>query len=1260
MPFVNRFFLNDNGAITYTGNTLGLSRSNTVAVPGTVDSIGAFVTTDTTMTFGAYPAGTTSSFDLNSATAVLQIPAGSTVLYAELIWGGTYINNGVDNSAFINDDVQFTTPMATFSVSPDTDTAFQVLLSNSPPFPPAFAYVRSADVTSLVQAGGAGSYTTGSVVGTIVVPDPTSNHAGWTLAVVYHNASLPLRNLSIRVGADVIQSTSGPVTTVVNGFATPFAGALNGRALISAQEGDANKTGDQALFGPTLATLTTLSGPNNFVDNFFASQINQDDGTLDTSGTFGLRNQINGEPGTNIIGGRQGWDITNVDVSSTLLNAQTDAVFQLETNGDGYLVNSIGLQFDIATPILSIVKSTPTISAVVGDVVTYSVTIKNTGIVDATNAVFTDNIDPEATFVTGSVTVNGSPVMNVDPATGVPLGTVSPNQTIVVTFQYTVASLPNDGEITDQSFVAFDFVPTPGSPVISTFLPSNIINIPIFQPNVIVQKSGSPSPVLLGNVVTYVVNVMNAGDLPITAVLTDPLPLGSSLVANSVTVNGVSIIGVSPVVGIPLGTLSVGMSSVVTFQVHVDAVPPGGNLINQSTVDFTFTPPGHLPIQGSMLSNQVIIPVLNPIFMPIVNVVKSSNETEAIVGETITYRITVTNNSVLPIQNTLLTDSIGPGAAFVPGSVQINNIPDLNANPETGIVLGILDVGVSVIVTFQYTIVSLPTPPFIVNTANIAFNFQNSHFNQPSNPVTVEVLQPVITLLKRAGLDSVSVGQTLNYSVTVTNTGNIAANTTVRDPLNAYSSFVPGTVRIDGVLNFTDSPLTGIPIGSVLPGQSIVVSYDVLITAVPPTQFYLNQASATFTFQSPGGQIGNGNTVSNVVEVRNVSFHLVVVKSVSNSMALVGDRVTYAVSVSNTGNTSATDAVLVDLTSPGTQFVPGSATVNGAPVTGDVTQGLPLGTIAPGQSVFVTFQADIIFIPQPTGNIIDSALVSFTEAGVPSAAVSEPVTVNVTQPIVSAQKSAREPFVFVGDLVHYQTNVQNIGSFNALATWFDLLPEGSVFVANSLTLSGIPDPGVNMLTGALLGTIEANRNNMITFLLRVVSYPPTGVLFNQGRIVLDFVLPNGRPFQEFVETNPVTVPVLALPTLVKSAGVTEAQVGSSFYYTIIATNPNVTPIENVQLTDILPSGLSFIPNSVKINGATAAGFSPLTGIPLGTIPPKGTAEVRFQVNVDFEPEFQSTVNTAQITFQFVLPNGQRFPRTVISNPVIVAISEEEE
>ncbi|MFD2876422.1 hypothetical protein ACFTAO_11415 [Paenibacillus rhizoplanae] len=134
------------------------------------------------------------------------------------------------------------------SVTPDSATANSVNLGGG-----ALAYVRTANVTSIIQASGAGTYVTGGVVGTIVIPgDSTANHAGWTLAVIYQNPSLPFRNMSLRAGAVLVQASSAPVVTAITGFATPVTGALGGRIQFSAQEGDADRSGDQALFRPYL------------------------------------------------------------------------------------------------------------------------------------------------------------------------------------------------------------------------------------------------------------------------------------------------------------------------------------------------------------------------------------------------------------------------------------------------------------------------------------------------------------------------------------------------------------------------------------------------------------------------------------------------------------------------------------------------------------------------------------------------------------------------------------------------------------------------------------------------------------------------------------------------------------------------------------------------------------------------------------------------------------------------------------------------
>ena len=326
--YINRFNTTANGGITFTGNTLGLSKFPGENNPGTADSLGAFITTDPTQQVGfpphgPYPAGTnppagtTINFLQNASSAVLDLPAGSTVLYAELIWSGSYGFPTQSPPPASANFATITTPqLVSYAITADPATSQEAV---TPGFTDAGNYVRSADVTNIVQAGGAGTYAVGGVYGTVVASDDTHNAAGWTLAVVYQNGQMYTNNMTVFVGCEQASSSTNQ-PAIVSGFTTPPSGAITGRLFISAIEGEANKTGDHMLFGsqlPLTLAANSLSGVNNPINNFFASQVNtllplsidpssgkliaQGSSQLDTRGSFGTLNS-NAFAGTNLSG----------------------------------------------------------------------------------------------------------------------------------------------------------------------------------------------------------------------------------------------------------------------------------------------------------------------------------------------------------------------------------------------------------------------------------------------------------------------------------------------------------------------------------------------------------------------------------------------------------------------------------------------------------------------------------------------------------------------------------------------------------------------------------------------------------------------------------------------------------------------------------------------------------------------------------------------------------------------------------------------
>lgn len=436
MAFIQRYSSIKKGGISFIGNTLGLSKRTNANNSGVLGSIGAFTSLNGALQVNDFPSGTTLNYLQNGSNAILSLPAGSSVLYAELVWGGLYRSSVNNISNLLNNNVNFTTPQGANSIASDVVTRFNFdipVQGTTLGF-----YVRSANVTALVQNAGNGTYALESVPALIEAIDSRTNdtnHAGWTLAVVYANDALPFRSLNLWAGGEVVSPLVGVANISLTGFKTPAEANPSGKIFVSSQEGDAVLTGDQMSFGQDALTLSLLSGPNNPPTNFFCSQINDDDGLLKTSGTFGTRN-ADAFAGANTTACRQGYDITAVDLTGKLISEQTTALIRLTTNGDLYLPNAIGLQIDNGVnPGLSVIKSVDKPVAVAGDILTYTNIVTNTGSIPLTDTIFTDIIPAGTTFVENSVFIDGINYAGYNPQNGFTLGTLIPNQNVIVRFQ---------------------------------------------------------------------------------------------------------------------------------------------------------------------------------------------------------------------------------------------------------------------------------------------------------------------------------------------------------------------------------------------------------------------------------------------------------------------------------------------------------------------------------------------------------------------------------------------------------------------------------------------------------------------------------------------------------------------------------------------------------------------------------------------------------------------------------------------------------
>ena len=575
MSLISRFPITIRGAITFTGNTLGLSQLQNANQPGTQGSIGAFISAGLATSYNKFPIGTTSDYTLNKSEAFLRLPPGSIVLYAELIWGGNAKTNTYSVVSKLDDPIRFTTPSgSTYELSPASATKFIGTAVSSTQYPDKVKYyMRSAVVTTIIQSEGPGKYAVGKVpalLDPLVASTDETNFAGWTLAVIYQNLSLPLRNMTLYVGGDIISlSGNSQVDISVSNFSTPSAGSVNSRILISAGEGDAQISGDQALFAPTTALLTgrNLSGIRNPSTQFFSSQITDDAGNLDTTGTFGtLNHNITTTPVTLVQNARQGWDITNLNASNYMTNNQQSAVLRLTTTGDAYMPVAVGIQIDVLDIQLNLTKSaTPTLVSL-GNRITYTLTLTNPGLIPATNVKIVDPLVQGLTFIPNSVFLNGVALANANITQGITISTVAGGSSITLTF----SALANEDGINYQynntATVEYTFIPAPNLGALTDKKQSNTVTV--YQNKLGIKKSLSPSIGITGDELTCTL-LITSYIASSSNIVSDVLPPNLQLVNNLITIDNQSPIVGNILTGVELGAMISGQIKEVKFLVKI-------------------------------------------------------------------------------------------------------------------------------------------------------------------------------------------------------------------------------------------------------------------------------------------------------------------------------------------------------------------------------------------------------------------------------------------------------------------------------------------------------------------------------------------------------------------------------------------------------------------------------------------------------------------------------------------------------------------
>jgi uncharacterized repeat protein (TIGR01451 family)/MYXO-CTERM domain-containing protein len=624
------------GELIVTGNALGLDVNATDNTrPGVHGGVGAFIANPFAWAaeqVGTFPVGTTADWAKNGSSAMLDIPSDSGIEKAVLLWSCSSKIAGSPTTALDTPaTVKLRLPDGTTRTVTPAGSKTNITLASTA----NLYYQRWADVTEAVRTGGGGTYTVSEVVGLRTRSELSA--CGWSLFAVYTRSDLPMRNLNLWNLGESVRYTAPndpnnrQTLIPVGGFCTPEDPFITtGSMVVTALEGDARYTGDTLeIFDPfseidpeSFDEYWKLAGPNNAASNFFGSQINKADGSLDDRGTFGSRNHVierdadptlDGLEYTLTEGARQGWDITTIPLNDwdynigILIAGQTETRLRIATAGDDFVIGAIGLSLDFDSPNIIATSTADRTEVYQGERVTYTFELTNDeqGIGD--EVYFCVEPSPNLTFVPGSVTVdgavrNGVTTAQLNPENCVPggtggmaLGEFEGGESRIVTMQFDVNQLDAAPSALDSVRVtpSWRLEWTPNCAGATGEVDSQTgAEVVIGGVVLVYEMTANPTtpPALEGgDTLTYTLTVRNVGAADsrpgVTARI--PIPTGTTYVPGSSTLNNVELNdmnGTSPYaapegrtvqnVGSASGVVAAGRSAVATLQVTIDEDAP--------------------------------------------------------------------------------------------------------------------------------------------------------------------------------------------------------------------------------------------------------------------------------------------------------------------------------------------------------------------------------------------------------------------------------------------------------------------------------------------------------------------------------------------------------------------------------------------------------------------------------------------------------------------------------------------------------------
>ncbi|MEO8273270.1 MAG: DUF11 domain-containing protein, partial [Chloroflexota bacterium] len=480
-------------------------------------------------------------------------------------------------------------------------------------------------------------------------------------------------------------------------------------------------------------------------------------------------------------------------------------------------------------------------------------------------------------------------------------------------------------------------------------------------------------------------------------------------------------------------------------------------------------------------------------------------QTYSMLGESITYTITVTNTGNVTLTNVAVTDSLAIGLdcdAVTAG------------NQTTGFTI---PVGGHITCTASHAVTQADLDAgSYLNTA-CADDGEGGALEDCDSVTTPGDQNPSLDIEKLAtesGFDSV--GDVINYTITVTNDGNVTLHdVVVTDTLVSDLDCTPTT-----------------PVADLAPGDTITctASHTIDQGDIDAGSFW-NQACTDDEEGAPAA--GAASICDDVTTPGTKNPHLSILKEDDvDGFDSVGDVISYTITATNDGNVTLHDVVVTD---------PNVSDLECTPTT-------PVVDLAPGDSITCTASHTITLEDLDAGSFFNEACVDDGNGGAESQC-SDVTTPGEKNPHLAIGKVATESgYDSVGDVIHFTITATNDGN----VTLHDVVvTDPNVSDLDCLPTTPVADlaPGESITCTASHTVTQGDLDE--------------GSFLNQACV--DDGAEGAEAVCDDVEVDGSQDPFLGIDKAAAETGYDA--VGDVIHYTIIATNIGNVTLHDVVVTD---------------------------------------------------------------------------------------------